>query len=342
MNRWFAALRVLLPRSLVARAAMLVVLIAGAVLGPGVIGLRSYAAKQERVRHDLTESLLATAIAAHLLAADGDEPPTDWLSRLGEPARRVRWAGVFDREGRGLEFRRQAAITLAQIAAQIDRTAPTPRTVPLQVEGRPSARFELVTIPRPADNVILVMVYDSGLPRRLGVAQLWPAGLALIGLAVAWGWFELTMARPIRCLSKRVTRIQNGLVETAVDGVPLEELRGLVHGVGAIQRELTRWRTEATQWRHTVDARVDARTRDAARAQRHAEHQAQTDALTGLGNRRAFERDFAPLFDQHLRSGAKLALVLFDIDHFKNVNDTLGHLHGDELLAFVGIGRAHV
>lgn len=56
---------------------------------------------------------------------------------------------------------------------------------------------------------------------------------------------------------------------------------------------------------------------------------AQTDHLTGLANRRAFD---ARLKDTSQKDDALLAVILFDIDHFKRINDTYGHPAGDRLL----------
>jgi diguanylate cyclase (GGDEF)-like protein len=56
------------------------------------------------------------------------------------------------------------------------------------------------------------------------------------------------------------------------------------------------------------------------------------DALTGLANRAAFERQFQALWELALTSRQPLSAVLIDIDHFKVVNDTQGHLYGDEVL----------
>ena len=54
-----------------------------------------------------------------------------------------------------------------------------------------------------------------------------------------------------------------------------------------------------------------------------------TDNLTGLANRRNFESTFEKEFLRALRYNNKLTLVMFDIDHFKNINDTFGHPCGD-------------
>lgn len=60
------------------------------------------------------------------------------------------------------------------------------------------------------------------------------------------------------------------------------------------------------------------------------------DALTGLGNHRAFQEEFEALLDQARRYRHELSLVLLDLDEFKQVNDAQGHAVGDQLLAEVG------
>jgi diguanylate cyclase (GGDEF)-like protein len=63
------------------------------------------------------------------------------------------------------------------------------------------------------------------------------------------------------------------------------------------------------------------------------EHLARHDGLTGLANRRLLTAQVA----EHVRSGAPGALVLLDLDRFKEVNDALGHSVGDELLKQVAV-----
>ena len=57
-----------------------------------------------------------------------------------------------------------------------------------------------------------------------------------------------------------------------------------------------------------------------------------TDALTGVQNRRALEQSLEAQFRLMLRYGTTFSVALFDIDHFKRINDEQGHLLGDEVL----------
>ncbi len=59
---------------------------------------------------------------------------------------------------------------------------------------------------------------------------------------------------------------------------------------------------------------------------------ADTDYLTGLLNRRAFDVEFRDQCNRALRAGVPLALATFDLDHFKQINDRYGHAEGDRVL----------
>lgn len=71
------------------------------------------------------------------------------------------------------------------------------------------------------------------------------------------------------------------------------------------------------------------RLRDMVRSGLHA---AITDPLTGLYNRRYVTPHLARLAEQSRQSGAELAVMMLDIDHFKAINDTHGHAAGDKVL----------
>lgn len=69
-----------------------------------------------------------------------------------------------------------------------------------------------------------------------------------------------------------------------------------------------------------------------SRANELLEHQATTDPLTGISNRLKFEEVLMKEISRARRHQIPLALVMFDIDHFKVVNDTCGHHIGDMVL----------
>ena len=72
---------------------------------------------------------------------------------------------------------------------------------------------------------------------------------------------------------------------------------------------------------------------DALRTRIHEERsQAQTDALTGIPNRLAWEEQLEQEIARWKRFNTPLVLVIWDVDHFKKVNDTFGHKAGDKVL----------
>ena len=67
-------------------------------------------------------------------------------------------------------------------------------------------------------------------------------------------------------------------------------------------------------------------------AKESAEALARCDELTGLNNRRAFYSDGEQLLNQAKRYAHPFTLIMMDVDHFKNINDTYGHSAGDDVL----------
>ncbi|GHV15618.1 hypothetical protein AGMMS49938_14280 [Fibrobacterales bacterium] len=75
---------------------------------------------------------------------------------------------------------------------------------------------------------------------------------------------------------------------------------------------------------------------DFARLKDEAEYNSVTDTLTKLPNRRSFDKQIHIEWNRAMRDNVNVAFLMIDIDHFKNYNDTYGHLQGDELLKMAG------
>jgi diguanylate cyclase (GGDEF)-like protein len=81
-----------------------------------------------------------------------------------------------------------------------------------------------------------------------------------------------------------------------------------------------------------LEALVDERTRALEEANNKLEALSYADGLTGIANRRNFDRTLAQEWNRGQRAGAPLALLMLDVDHFKHFNDRYGHLAGDGCL----------
>jgi len=70
---------------------------------------------------------------------------------------------------------------------------------------------------------------------------------------------------------------------------------------------------------------------------------AETDPLTGLANRRSFEKEIRRRHAEQLRDGRGFCLMIIDVDGFKAINDQFGHAEGDRLLQLIAsMIRKHV
>ena len=109
---------------------------------------------------------------------------------------------------------------------------------------------------------------------------------------------------------------------------PIRAGRGAAQGVVLTLHDVTRERA-AQQTLLEVQRRLEE-------ANRELERVAHTDMLTGLANRRLLLARLEMEFSRARRHGTPLALLLIDLDRFKQVNDTRGHLVGDAVLRATG------
>lgn len=86
----------------------------------------------------------------------------------------------------------------------------------------------------------------------------------------------------------------------------------------------------------TLEEKVALRTAELAEANKELQFLAITDPLIKINNRRYFFENAQKEVARACRYKTELSILLFDIDHFKKVNDTYGHLAGDQVLQFIG------
>jgi len=113
--------------------------------------------------------------------------------------------------------------------------------------------------------------------------------------------------------------------QTRVDESHFDDLTNLYNEQGRIQRELAQRNAELEALRAELTA---------ANAKLTA--LASTDELTGIANRRAFQERLELECARAVRYFAPLALLILDVDHFKEFNDTFGHQAGDDVLRKCG------
>lgn len=117
--------------------------------------------------------------------------------------------------------------------------------------------------------------------------------------------------------------------------MPLRDTAGNIIGFHGVTRDITeqkRHRTELLQ----VNEQLARQLQEIQELQSRLQEQAIRDALTGLFNRRYLDETLPRELSCAKRDGYPLAVIMVDIDHFKQINDTYGHPGGDEVLKSLG------
>lgn len=123
---------------------------------------------------------------------------------------------------------------------------------------------------------------------------------------------------------------------------PLQDDAGQISGINITVEEITALKQAEQQLRESeqryrelsaaLELKVQERTLELRNANAELNRLATTDGLTGVWNRRYLEQVVAGELARARRYDEPLALVIFDIDHFKSINDRHGHLVGDQVL----------
>jgi len=162
-------------------------------------------------------------------------------------------------------------------------------------------------------------VVHSGIDHQISSAYLQLALFGALVLLAAWFGGEHLILRPIRSLVQTATRFGSGELQ-----------------VRAAQRPLiTEFEPLALAF-DEMAAKLAAREEELRIANQHLEELASLDGLSGLANRRGFDRELECQWQRAAERRLPLALMMVDIDHFKLFNDRYGHVRGDACLRAVG------
>lgn len=192
-----------------------------------------------------------------------------------------------------------------------------PRSARLDAGDR---RFSLRQVPYGADDSLPRLwfgVVESTVVGMLDRYRHWVYALAGLGslAALLVGWLLLrNFSRPMQALMETTEKMINGELPVMARSEAATEMDQLVNRFADVLDALRREQSKLE------------------RANRKLQETVITDSLTGVHNRRYLQEVTPNLFAQVVRDGRYLTAVLLDLDYFKSVNDSWGHLGGDAVL----------
>lgn len=160
---------------------------------------------------------------------------------------------------------------------------------------------------------------QSGIDRETHLAYVQLGAIGAFVLLLAWFGGEQLVVRPIRSLVRTAARFGRGDLQARASQEP--------------------WVAEFAPLAAALDdmaTKLAAREEELRIANQHLEELASLDGLSGLANRRGFDRQLDRDWQRALERQEPLALIMVDIDHFKLFNDRYGHVAGDTCLRAVG------
>ena len=156
--------------------------------------------------------------------------------------------------------------------------------------------------------------------------------LALVTTAVATLLMTRRIVAPIGRLMRAAKAVGSGKLDVYVPTRSTDEIGLLTRTFNHMTRRLAESQGEVASYQRTLEEKVAKRTKELEVATAQAYRLAQHDILTGLPNRSLLNQQLGHVLAQAKRDGHHVACLFLDFDHFKRINDTLGHDAGDLLL----------
>jgi diguanylate cyclase (GGDEF)-like protein len=143
-------------------------------------------------------------------------------------------------------------------------------------------------------------------------------------------WDTIKAKKPWHGIVKNMKRDgRQYIVDSTI--IPILDVDGDVIEYMAVRHDITELEETKEQLR-SINQAMKNKVDELHSMTSSLEEQANIDKLTGIYNRDKFEESFSFLIKDSHKRDRKLSLLLFDIDHFKDINDTYGHQTGDSVL----------
>lgn len=190
-----------------------------------------------------------------------------------------------------------------------------------ELNGKNVMKTFVPIIQKNQEQYVIGLVYNYGLIQKqlndeLREHVLLSIAIMMVVLLVSF-IFSRSITQPIGYIVEQVNEIAQGNFGKTLQLKRKDELGLLTENVNALSNHLRTYLDDLQKSKELI------------------EYQAYHDPLTGLLNRRFFQEKSKPFFDKAKELDEGVSVLFIDIDRFKQVNDTLGHSKGDELLKIV-------
>ena len=196
----------------------------------------------------------------------------------------------------------------------------------------------------PGESLMLTTPKSIGSQILTGLTEFNPLGVMLIVILLALvlmavgSWFvtQWYYISPVRNVIRHIRSKRQGRDGDKINDSGQFDTDEVLREFNILYDALANSQNDLNQAQVQLERKVWQRTKQFYHDIRSLEKKAKTDCLTGLANRGLLDEQLVVFFQQAQATDKDLACLMIDIDHFKNVNDTLGHSVGDQLIFFVG------
>ena len=276
-------------------------------------------------------------VAARQALNDGDRSTLISLTRDVIGNDRLQYVALLDAEGKVMgEARRDGGTWAGLVNLPVSVSSTRQVTDDVLVLARPVV---MGSIPGRPDRLVgamrLVMdtrVTTAKISRVQHRMSMIAVAVVLCAVPLAYVLVWRTLVKPVGRLAYAARRLGEGDFSARSGIHANDEIGELAYAFDTMAGDVTAMRDELVRTNALLEHKVAERTEQLQDSMSKMKTMAETDHLTGLANRRRFGELLDRYFSEASRYGFDLTCCMCDLDHYKELNDTLGHQCGDEVL----------